>query len=210
MSPVSTAAADSHGAMVAGGRTLAIAALVTWLLAESLGAYMLRNWLTRSRVRDQRAGTEPVSRPVMFSHAGLALTGFISWVVFLLTGAGAAAWISVALLAPAIGLGVSTVTIWTPYPGGGAGSGPGDQAWSSYGADTAASAITDEAVTRALADETLSDWLVDDLLARMLAPAPPPPRRRRWQLQPLIPVTHGLLAVATFLLAALAAIAATR
>ena len=59
-----------------------------------------------------------------------------------------------------------------------------------------------------LADEALTSRLVDDLLARMLAEPSPAPHRPRWNLAPLIPAAHGVFAIATFLLATLAAIAA--
>jgi hypothetical protein len=59
-----------------------------------------------------------------------------------------------------------------------------------------------------LANEALTGKLVDDLVERMLTgPArPPPPVSRGWQLAPVIPILHGVLAIATFLLAMLAAI----
>ncbi len=60
-----------------------------------------------------------------------------------------------------------------------------------------------------LANDALTGKLVDDLVERMLTgPAPQPPVSRRWQLAPVIPILHGILAIATFLLATLAAIAA--
>ena len=62
---------------------------------------------------------------------------------------------------------------------------------------------------RALESDALTGKLVDDLLERMLAdPAPPPRKDRRWQLAPVIPILHGLLAIVTFLLAMLATVVA--
>jgi hypothetical protein len=55
----------------------------------------------------------------------------------------------------------------------------------------------------------LTSELVDDLVERMLAEPPPAkPASRGWRLAPVIPVLHGVLALATFLIAVLAAIAA--
>jgi hypothetical protein len=174
-----------------------------------------------------------LSPALIFGHAGMALTGFVSWVSFLFSGSVALAWISIGFLAPAIGLGISTVTVWTPFPvhrrrhndtpqgksrageqsegaqaapdGGSAADGavaPAMQA-------TPAILVTNEMLDRALEDEALADRLVDDLLGRMLAsPSPTPPRNRRWQLAPVIPIAHGLLAIVTFLIAMLTVIAA--
>jgi hypothetical protein len=62
---------------------------------------------------------------------------------------------------------------------------------------------------RVLANEALTSELVDDLVERMLAEPPPAkPASRGWRLAPVIPVLHGVLALATFLIAVLAAIAA--
>jgi hypothetical protein len=68
--------------------------------------------------------------------------------------------------------------------------------------------LTEEMLARALRDKALTSRLVDDLLASMLA-VPPPARRPKWRLAPLIPAAHGLTAMATILLAVLAAVAAT-
>ena len=65
----------------------------------------------------------------------------------------------------------------------------------------------DEMLARALAEESLTEELVDGLLARMLV-APAPVRKARLDFTPLVPATHGVLALTTFMLATLAAIAA--
>src|SRR5260221_13626792 len=60
-----------------------------------------------------------------------------------------------------------------------------------------------------LENEAMTGKLVDDLVERMLTgTASPPPVSRSWQLAPVIPILHGILAIATFLLIMLAAIAA--
>jgi hypothetical protein len=118
-----------------------------------------------------------------------------SWIVFVVTAAKPAAWLALVLMGPAIGLGISTVTIWTPYPGG-----PRQP-------EAAGSAVVpDSEVKRALEDEGLTGQLVDDLLARNLAPASE--RDPGWYLRPLVPAGHGILAIATFALAVLSAITA--
>ena len=195
-----------------GGRGLGVTALVSWLLAESLGAYMFRSWLASGGARRRPAGArqEAISPALIMGHAGLALAGLVSWVSFVVSGLPALAWLAVGLLAPAIGLGISTVTVWTPYPvrrpraeQSSAGD-PGDGR-----AGSAAILVTNEMLDRALADEALTSELVDELVERMLAEPPPAQTAsHRWQLAPVIPILHGVLALATFLLAMLAAIAA--
>src|SRR5215475_10112751 len=67
-----------------GGRGLGVAALVSWLLAESLGAYMFRSWLTSiSSWRPSAGGSkrletgahDTMSPALILGHAGLALAG---------------------------------------------------------------------------------------------------------------------------------------
>jgi hypothetical protein len=214
-----------HGCLLAAGAQavsrhghgLGTATLVSWLLAESLGAYMLRSWLSSGGARRKADGTaaagatqETMSLALILGHAGLALAGLVSWVSFLVSGLPALAWLAVGLLVPAIGLGISTVTIWTPYPASqpvpGQSSPHGDP---SRRAGPPAIIVTNEMLDRVLANEALTSELVDDLVERMLA-APPParPASRGWRLAPVIPVLHGVLAFTTFLLATLAAIAA--
>jgi hypothetical protein len=67
------------------------------------------------------------------------------------------------------------------------------------------SVVPDELVKRALADDALGQMLVDELLDRNLGQQP---ARAGWSLRPLVPVGHGVLAIVTFMLATLAAIAA--
>jgi hypothetical protein len=194
-----------------GSRGIAVGGLVSWLIAELLGLYMLRSWIASGGLRDRQARPEGISAALIFGHAGLAFAGLVSWASFWLTGSAAAAWVAVGFLAPAIGLGISTVTIWTPYPAqrpaaipatwpdpdGRAGSAP-------------AILVTNEMLDRALANEAVTSELVDDLLERMLAtPESLRPASRRWRLAPVIPVLHGMAAIVTFLLVILAAITVT-
>jgi hypothetical protein len=210
--------AASGAASAPAGHSLAVATLISWLLAELLGAYMLRSWfasggarqrrsrldtsrLDRSRTDTSRLDT--ISLPLVLGHAGLAFAGFTCWVSFLISAAAPLAWLSIGFLAPAIGLGISTVTVWTPYPARRPERLRGPSPGATQPRDLRADATLDDT----LADEALTSKLVEDLLARMLA-EPPSARRPRWQLAPLVPILHGVLAITTFLLAMLAAIAA--
>lgn len=101
---------------LADSRALGIVTLVSWLITEGLGAYMLGSWIAADGLRQQRARPDGLPRPVIFGHAGLAFTGFVGWVSYLVTGWPALAWLAVGFLGPAVGLGISTVAVWTPYP----------------------------------------------------------------------------------------------
>lgn len=193
--------AASPRSVMPGSGGLGIAALLSWLVAEGAGAWMLRRWIMAGGARRPQQSGDGASATVVFSHAGLALAGLTTWVLFLATGPAAVAWLAIAFLALAIGLGVSTVTTWTPYP-------VRPKPTPSQPVTTRPVRQDDGALQRALANEALTGQLIDDLLARMLAEPSPAPRPR-WRLAPLIPALHGAAAIATFLLAVLAAITAT-
>jgi hypothetical protein len=65
--------------------------------------------------------------------------------------------------------------------------------------------MPEQELKQRLADEELAAQLVDELLRRSFAQSPV--KTANWGLRPLIPLGHGVLAFATFLLALLAAIA---
>lgn len=207
-------AAGHHASGSPGGRGLAVATLISWLLAEGLGAGMFGGWLASGGARQRRgqAGQESVPPALILGHAGLAFCGFVSWVSFLVTGTPTLAWLAIGFLAPAIGLGISTVTVWTPFPVRHPDSGrqsPAPLGLDGARGSTPSILVTNEMLDQVLANEALTGKLVDDLVERMLTgPAPAPPVSRGWRLAPVVPILHGVLAIATFLLAMLAAIAA--
>jgi len=187
------------------GHSLAVGTLVTWLVTEALGAFMVLGWAASGGARAARrrpAGEEVMSLPVLIGHAALNAAGLLCWIIFLSAWVKPAAWIALGLMAPAIGLGISTVTIWTPYPG------PRRRGQPTVAGPAAElmGVLPDELVKRALEDEKLSRSLVEGLLQRNLAPAPA--RSVGWNLRPLVPLSHGVLAIATFVLAILAVVAA--
>jgi hypothetical protein len=186
-------------------RSLAVSALVSWVLAELLGAYMARNWVRSGAARRRRTQPDAMSLPVLIGHASLNLAGLSCWIAFVATRSAAAAWIGLGFLIPAIGLGVSTVSVWTPYPVARAhGDQPGPAS------DLRTSAIQDQLLARSLDDEALSRQVVEELLARNLAlEAAEPPQRVRLDPRALVPLAHGILAIATFLLATLGAVSAS-
>src|ERR1700752_5173305 len=61
---------------------LAVITLVSWLLAESLGAYMLTSWISSGGHQAPADLAGAVPRWVIFGHAGLAFTGLLAWISF--------------------------------------------------------------------------------------------------------------------------------
>src|ERR1700728_1409217 len=92
------------------------AALVSWLLTVSLGAFMLRTWLARGGLGRERARAGGLPPQLIFGHATLAITGLLIWAAYLVAGTRALAWTAVGVLMLTVGLGLCTVTLWTPYP----------------------------------------------------------------------------------------------
>ena len=140
--------------------------------------------------------------PVLLGHAGLNLAGLSCWIGFVATRSAFPAWLGICLMVPAIGLGISTVSVWTPYPvAHRVAHRPADE-------QQGTRAIPDDELARSLDDEATASRLVDELLARNLAHGPEESRVLRLDPRAVIPLAHGVLAIATFLLAVLAAISA--
>ena len=89
-----------------------IATLVTWLLAALVGIYLLRTWLVngglRARAADQSSRFKPI---LIFGHGGLAATGLLVWIAYLIVGAPLA-WVGVLVLVPVAGLGFTMFGLW--------------------------------------------------------------------------------------------------
>jgi hypothetical protein len=198
---------------------LAIATLVTWLIAGAAGIYMFGTWLSAGGPGRQRARSGGLPPAVIRTHLGFGALGFVAWASYVVTGWDWLAWTAVVLLMPGIGLGICTVTIWAPYP---APPGPGALGTGEAGRGGAAPVsgmlagppedaigyrLTDERLARALSSEVLASKLINEALASLPA-RQAPARKSRRHLAPLIPAGHGIAAVATFVLAVVSAISA--
>jgi len=202
--------------------TTGTAALIGWLITAGIGVYMLRTWIARGGLRRQRATGVGVPPGVVFGHASAALTGLAVWISFLGTGWHPLAWIGVVLICTAITLGICTVTLWTPYPVRPEPAAEGETAfavaswpgWPSGGParagqpDIAPGPTGAEGTQAAPAEQPDAFTVTDEMIARLLAEPPPVRPLRRLHLLPLIPACHGFAAMATFLLAVLAALTA--
>ncbi|MFD0885627.1 hypothetical protein ACFQ08_13820, partial [Streptosporangium algeriense] len=83
-----------------------IAALIAWVITALGGFHMLGTWLSRGGAR----GGSHLPVPVVFGHFALAAVGLVVWIVRLITGLGALAWIAFVLLVPVALLGFVMLT----------------------------------------------------------------------------------------------------
>jgi manganese efflux pump family protein len=210
---------------------MGVAALFAWVVTAGSGAYVLGSWLTGGGSLRHRAGCTSTGSPptVIFGHFGLALSGLVIWVVYLVTGWAALAWAAVGVLLPVAGLGMATLAVGLP----------GYRASAVSGLDTTAAAGHNVAVGAGSDDSaahagdvgpdgtlTVDTGTVGPQAIRIGAggaqtmrrgknssqPAIMDTRTRtasfRARLSPLVVAGHGLLAVTTMLLVLLAALGA--
>ena len=199
-SPSSVPAASNASAAAAGplgGRNAGMdtAALIAWLVTAGSGFYVLRNWMSHGGTLRRRpggtgtgtgtgAGTATGSPPsVIIGHFGLAATGLVVWIVYLVASWNALAWIAVAVLLPVAGLGMAALAVGLP-------------ANPEPAASPAPAASLAPAASPAPATVGIGAGGVGVLSSR--------PVKRR--LSPLLVVAHGALAVTTMTLVLLAAI----
>ncbi|MGN9781530.1 hypothetical protein ACTMTF_08885 [Nonomuraea sp. ZG12] len=93
---------------------MAIAALVTWVLAALGGFYMLGVWISKGGLRREGRAPTRFPAPVLFGHFLLAATGLIVWIVYLAVGAPALAWAALVILLPVALLGFVMLARWIP------------------------------------------------------------------------------------------------
>jgi len=170
--------------------TTGMAALIAWLFTASIGAYMLRTWIGRGGLRRRRTTGVGAPPGLVFGHPCAALSGLAIWIAYLASGLDTLAWLGVLLIAAAITLGIGMVTLWTPYP---------------LRPDMARPAEPERKTGPGEVPDPFT--VTDEMIARLLA-QPDQARRRRLDLAPLVPVVHGFAAMATFVLAVVAAIGA--
>jgi manganese efflux pump family protein len=221
-----------------GGRDLAmsVAALFAWLVTAGSGAYLLGSWITHGGSLRHRAGSTSTGSPptVIFGHFGLALSGLVIWVAYLITGWASLAWAAVGMLLPVAGLGMATLAIGLPGYRAPAVTRQNATAAAGYNAATAAGSDHSVADTGgALTSDTGTDGTLTvdtgaggvqairigaggaQTISHGKEGGQPPiigtrtgavPVRAR--LSPLVVAGHGLLAVTTMLLVLLAALGA--
>jgi hypothetical protein len=91
---------------------MSIAAFAAWLVTALLGLYMFTIWLIEDDESEGEAGIRRLRAPVVFSHAGLAITGLACWFVYLHVDADELAWAAAGLVVTAAILGATMFTRW--------------------------------------------------------------------------------------------------
>jgi hypothetical protein len=90
-----------------------IAALVTWILAASVGLYLLRTWLLNGGLSRTSGGRPSRFAPLLIlGHGSLAASGLVVWIAYLIAGPTAVAWCAFAILLPVATLGATMFGLW--------------------------------------------------------------------------------------------------
>ena len=137
--PVSAPAAQP--AQRASRTTLGLVALVTWLITVGLGSAMAVRWIAHGGLQRARAGHAQVPPTMIVAHFGLAVTGLLAWIAYLVTGLTSVAWTASGLLLPVIGLGMAMLILSLPERSRGATAIPAAQATP---ADAAPGSVMDD------------------------------------------------------------------
>jgi len=91
---------------------MAIAALLTWLVAAGVGAFMVNRWIGRGGLARGDTVTTHFPPARVFSHLGLAAAGLIVWIIYLVNGSSILTWVSFAVLVLVAILGGVLVRRW--------------------------------------------------------------------------------------------------
>jgi manganese efflux pump family protein len=86
------------------------AALIAWVVTAGGGFLLLAQWLRHGGMRQREGGQ---IRPILIlSHFGLAATGLLLWIVYVVNGSDALAWIAFVILVMVALLGWTMFAIW--------------------------------------------------------------------------------------------------
>jgi hypothetical protein len=92
-----------------------IAALILWILTAGGGSYLLATWIGKGGARPGTTGTPSRFPPgLIFGHFGLAVAGLVLWIIFVVGGSSAVAWISFVVLLAVAALGFTMLARWIP------------------------------------------------------------------------------------------------
>src|ERR671910_1365114 len=87
------------------------AALISWIVTAGGGLVLLALWLRHGGMRQREPGRR-IRPPLILSHFGLAATGLVLWIIFVITDSDALAWIAFAVLVAVALLGWTMFAIW--------------------------------------------------------------------------------------------------
>ncbi|MEV5708447.1 hypothetical protein [Actinoallomurus sp. NPDC052274] len=97
---------------------MGFAALMMWILAAVVGAYLLIIWLANGGLRRQGTKVTRFPMTLVLGHPALAVVALAAWVEFLLTARIAYAWSSFGVLVVVALLGFTLLTRWLTGRGG--------------------------------------------------------------------------------------------
>lgn len=86
------------------------AALIAWVLTAGGGLVMLAIWISRGGMRQREGGR--IRPPLILGHFALAASGLVLWIIYVVTGSEALAWIAFVLLLVVAALGFTMFAIW--------------------------------------------------------------------------------------------------
>ena len=89
---------------------MAVAALITWIIAAGLGFVMLGQWVAGGGARGTASTT--FKPALIFGHFLLAATGLIVWIIYVIAGTDALVWVAFALLVVVAVLGEVMFLRW--------------------------------------------------------------------------------------------------
>jgi hypothetical protein len=89
-------------------------ALIVWFVTALWGLYMLAVWLIENDATRQGNAASRLPIPVILAHVGLAVTGLVVWVAYLLLDRPVLAWTAVGILVGIALLGLAMFARWIP------------------------------------------------------------------------------------------------
>jgi hypothetical protein len=88
------------------------AALITWVITALGGFALLSIWLQRGGMRQRDEPGRRIRPQLILGHFGLAATGLVLWIIYLIVGSNGLAWVAFVLLAVVAVLGFSMFALW--------------------------------------------------------------------------------------------------
>lgn len=92
---------------------MSFAALAAWVLAALMGGYLLATWIANGGLRT-RAGDRPsrFAPQLIFGHGGLAASGLVVWITYLVLHKPVLAWSALGVLGLVAILGATMFGLW--------------------------------------------------------------------------------------------------
>ena len=86
------------------------AALISWIVTAAGGFVLLAIWVSRGGMQQREGGR--IRPALILSHFGLAATGLVLWIVYVVNDSDTLAWIAFGLLVVVAVLGWTMFAIW--------------------------------------------------------------------------------------------------